>query len=341
MDLHRSGLREGPITDALPRIEDVVRRDVLASALAVTLFILRGDEFISGAAEDTTKTITNEFGTYEIPVNPQRLLLMGNRLDLEIACALGLSPIAIGRENDFRGGAVDYVAPWVPFDPSAVESVFDLSSPDVEMVLALNPDMIFAAKRRLEPDWIDFATLSAVAPVIPTDMLPWREDLQQVAGWLGRQDRLDQAFREFGDLQEAITVRHGGSIARARVVIGNFEAPNTLWLVEPEAIGVPARDALTALGGQQHPLDLGPSEFAGWSSISMENLRLIEDADAILIWAADEDQRAELLAHPLWKMLPAVEDGRAIVSTNNLGYGSIYTIMECMRLWDEVYALLE
>lgn len=335
----RSPLFDPPQITNLPRIEDVVRRDFLSSALAVTLFIFRGDEGVKAA--EGTRTITNEYGTYEAPTDPKRLLLMGNRYDLETACALDLSPIAMGREYSFQGGSADYVAPWVTFDPSGVEMVFDLASPDVEALLRLNPDLIFAVEHWLEPDWIGYETLSAVAPVIPTSLLPWREDLQQVARWLGREDRLSATFQDYETLRTSIKGRHAERIQNANVVFGSFEAPNTIWLVDSEAADVPAMDAFAELGGHQLPLSLGGSVFTGWSSISLENLRLIEDADAMLIWAPDEFQRAELLANPLWSLLSTVRDGRAVVSTNNVGEGSIYTVMECLRLWDEVYALLE
>jgi|EndMetStandDraft_8_1072994.scaffolds.fasta_scaffold425273_2 hypothetical protein len=38
--------------------------------------------------------------------------------------------------------------------------------------------------------------------------------------------------------------------------------------------------------------------------------------------------------------LPQVQAGRATLAPNNVGSGSVYTIMETLRLWDQVYGTL-
>jgi ABC-type Fe3+-hydroxamate transport system substrate-binding protein len=79
----------------------------------------------------------------------------------------------------------------------------------------------------------------------------------------------------------------------------------------------------------------------GWAAISPENLGMMSEADALLFWGPTPDVFEQFHAStPLWDRLPAVEGGRAVVSENNVGDGSVYTVMETLRLWDRVYATL-
>ena len=82
-------------------------------------------------------------------------------------------------------------------------------------------------------------------------------------------------------------------------------------------------------------------EFEGWMELSPENLGLIGESDAILFWAPTR----EILevygsTSPLWDRLPPGAAARAVLAPNNVGSGSVYTIMETLRLWDQVYGTL-
>src|SRR5262249_29810142 len=104
----------------------------------------------------------------------------------------------------------------------------------------------------------------------------------------------------------------------------------------------PATQALADLGGKILPLSVpyDPTLSPRQRPISLGNLRLIDPADAILVWAPGDSERAAVLADPPWPLLPAVRAGHAVVSPNNVGAGSVYTVMECLRLWDQVYSTL-
>ena len=57
-------------------------------------------------AAGATNTITTSAGTYDIPLEPQRLIAVDHRLDLEPALALGLPVIGYSLR--------DNLAAWVP-----------------------------------------------------------------------------------------------------------------------------------------------------------------------------------------------------------------------------------
>jgi iron complex transport system substrate-binding protein len=321
------------------RIEDLTRREFMSSAFATALLIAcGGDEDESPSV--ATRTITTKYGTYDIPTDPHRVVLMENRVELEAAVALDLSPIAIGKFFSFTGGSHEYVAPWVPFSVDD-QQFFESFEVDIEAMLAMRPDLIISGSFWLDqtdPPTRSYQALSAIAPVIPIDAdLPWRDALQQVAGWLGRDGQLAETVREFDLLRDDIRQRQAKVIQTARIAYGSYES-QTLFLRTPEDLG-PASLALAELGGQRLPLPAEPGT-GGSLEISMENLRLLEDADAILIWAPDAAQRDEFLSNPLWPLLPAVQAGRGVVAPQNVGSGFLYTVMECMRLWDQVYSTL-
>lgn len=50
--------------------------------------------------------------------------------------------------------------------------------------------------------------------------------------------------------------------------------------------------------------------------------------------------RQKLLNSPLWPLLDVVKNDRVVITPNVLGTGSVYTRMECLRLWDQVYSKL-
>ena len=281
--------------------------------------------------------MTHDFGKVSVPPDPRRALVGGNRFDLETVVALGLRPIAMGREFSFTGGESEHVAPWVPFDADGVE-VFEADLADAEKIATYRPDLIITRGGDLEPDSpTSFAPLSKVAGVLPTDQKPWREDLEQIGGWLGRMDRLAESFAEYDELITEIKAKHTSSLTSAKVAFGSIEDPG-LWLANLKASS-PAASSLTGLGGTPMPFEEG-KDFPGWLSLSLENLPMLADADALLFWAPDQANIDALEKNPLWQRIPAVRAGRVVLTTNNIGHGSIYTVMETARIWDEVYTTL-
>lgn len=314
----------------------VSRRTFIAtSGAALAASALARPAFAQGA----TRNITTSYGTYDIPAEPRRVVLMGNRVDLEIALALGIRPVAMGREYSFENSHHPDVAPWVPFDPTGVE-MFDPSTATAEQILAYDPDLVI--QRGYTAEWYPerFAALSKLVPHIPTDTRPWREDMTQVSQWLGRDTQLAAIFAEHDALRDGIKAKYGTLIAGKKMAYGSVEPP-VVWLAGQDSTA-PAAQSLKDLGGIDMPFPAIAQPDGGWAQISPENLGLIgEGADAILLWAPTRDVLDKFVEqNPLWPRLPQVESGRALLAPNNVGNGMVYTIMETLRLWDQVYATL-
>ena len=244
----------------------------------------------------------------------------------------------MGIEYTFPGSHDPNVAPWVPFDPAGIET-FSMEA-SAEQILSFDPDLVIL--RGYTSEWYPdrFAALSAVVPHVPTNMLPWRQDLERVAAWLGREDALARTFADYDAARDAVKARHAALIPTARMAFGSVEPP-VVWLVTTDATA-PAAETLKDLGGVAMAVPAGTSVEGGWYQISPENLGVIgQNADAVLLWAPTRDVLDSFVAgNPLWPRLPQVEAGRALLSPNNVGNGSVYTMMETIRLWDEVYASL-
>jgi iron complex transport system substrate-binding protein len=290
-------------------------------------------------AQSAVKSITTSFGTYDVPLEPQRVVLLGNRMDLEIAVALGLKPVAMGVEYTFINSHAETVAPWVPFDPEGVET-FSAGDATAEQILSYDPDLILI--RQVSAGWNQPRTdaLMRVAPFIPTGALPWREELAVIGGWLGRKDQAVAAAAEFDALRDDIKARHAAKLATAEMAFGSIEPPQ-VW-VNDLTSNSPAAQGLVELGGKAFVLPPDVAAYdGGWAAISPENLGLLDGADGLLYWGPTPEVFAEFHAStPLWDRLPAVQAGAAVISENNVGNGSLYTVTETLRLWDKLYDAL-
>ncbi len=293
-------------------------------------------------AQGATRQVTTLFGTYDIPVDPQRIVLMGNRQDLETLLALDLPrPVAMGYEYAFSGSHHPHVAPWVPFDPADDVAIFDWQAVTAEQVLAYEPDLILTRFQEREWQADRFGALSRVAPILPTGELPWRADLEKIAAWTDRTEALGKVFAAHDVQRDAIRSKYAGAIGTAKIAFGSVEPP-VVWLANLAA-DIPAAQSLADLGGQlmDWPAEFISKEFPEWLEVSPENLGILSDADVLLFWAPTRDILDSFVAqNPLWSRLPQVEAGHAILAPNNVGGGSGYTIMETLRLWEQVYATL-
>jgi ABC-type Fe3+-hydroxamate transport system substrate-binding protein len=313
------------------------RRQFVSGGAALTAALMSG---VAARAQDAGKrTVTNFLGTYDIPSEPKRIVLLGNRGDLETALALKLNVVAIGREFAFTGSQSDAVAPWVPFDAAGIE-VFDAFEASAEQVLSHEPDLIISRKFAIGYNQARSDALMKLVPIIPTATLRWREDLQQIAEWLGRTDALGTILAEHDSLLDGIKARHAGKLASATVAFGSI-SPEEAYLSSLDS-NAPAAMSLTDLGGRAFalPADVALPD-AGWTTISPENVGALAPADALFFWEPVPGNLDQLRSiTPLWDRLPQLANGRAVTFGNNINDGSIYTIMQTLRLWDQVYGTL-
>jgi iron complex transport system substrate-binding protein len=274
------------------------------------------------AAQSSTRTVTTSLGTYDIPANPQRVVAIDSRLDLQPALALGL-PV-IGYAHSVPGA-------WVPV---AADAQFFGSIVNVEQVLAAEPDLIICADYDADSEYWPLNKMRQIAPVLPTKGdQSWKQSLKDLAGFLGMEGAGDGAIAEYEALVAEVKARHGDKLAN-----------KTVMSLQPDAGGLWPMNGSTMLHTQVLA-DLGaktvpPAETQKYEAekVTSESfLDVLGKVDGLLLATTGTDEIAVLDKEPLWQRLPAVAAGAVVASNGNVNYGSIYSARHLVTLFDELY----
>jgi iron complex transport system substrate-binding protein len=331
----------GPVHDPqrTPVLAAATRRQFLGMVAAAGFLAAcgsDGDDDGDGAAADTAPAgrieVTNQFGTFEVPREPQRVIGWEGRRDLETALALGLVPIAVG-SNAFDD---DQLAPFIDFDPEGVE-VIEQTEPNLELIASLRPDLILTRDSNIEAFLDELRPLAPLVPVTPDG--PWRTDLEGVAEALQRSDRLAEVLAVYDEKRDEIRARHAERIDSSALAIVQYLAGDRFYASSTEGFYLQA-NTLADLGGTQIPfIEEGGPDFEN-DGFSIEQVEELAAADAILLIANEPADRAELDASELWLRLPAVTAGRVVETDFRTNYGSVYAATAALDLLDQVFDTL-
>jgi iron complex transport system substrate-binding protein len=269
-----------------------------------------------------TRSVTTVLGTYDIPADPQRVVCIDSRLDLEPAVALGLNVI---------GHAYGKPEPWVPANP---DWTFVGEIPDLEQVLALDPDLIICTDvGDHDSEYWPINRLKDVAPVLPPDYThPFKQIVAELGAWTGRSNNADAVLAEYDALIADIKARRADLIAARSIAV-----------VQPWSDGTVYLQAELSLLQPQVMADLGSKTLAPVEGnvISAENFASIfGEVDAILYVNHGEGAVEQIAVDPLWTRVPAVAAGKTIAPLGNTNFGGVYTAMQIARFLDELYGLL-
>ena len=303
---------------------NLTRRQFGLATLALGATALAGP-----ARAQETRSITTSLGTYDIPLQPQRVVVVDPRLDLEPALALGLPVVAYSLS--------DHVEPWVPVPESAVF----LGAPATrETVLVQEPDLIVCTDIPGSEYWpID--QLKDIAPVLPVDYeLDWKDNLRRLGGWLDRADRAEAFLAEYEARLATARAVQGEKIAERKVAALWYEPSSgqLQFLLGTASKNVTlAGQVLDDLGGRT----IDPAPLEDYGLVSLENMGgLLADVDAILFDIGDDDtRRIALEATELWPRVPAVAAGR-VHWTDGIYYGGGYGATRLIGEWEKTYALI-
>lgn len=308
----------------IAQIEKLTRRRFLIGSGALALGVaLAGCEAVdeTGAlVSGATRTVEHAFGTTEVPVDPQRIAVVGRRGVLAVVLDLGFEPIAA------LDGSFVYGQPFHPLITDRAEEIGiepigrTDAGPNLEQVVALNPDLIIGAS-------VDFEQIaSQLAQIAPTvgvefDFVDPAANVQTVAEVLGVGDEATDRLEEFW--------------AEVDTVAANLPDPGTISLVLPSLevmriyrgnsfVGQLVKD----LGGQIVPTEkaLPPDpEERFYNIVSLEQVDLLS-GDRLIFYVnlAEEAQAAyrEFLAQPLVQRLPAVQAGQVLAIDIQLVFGA-------------------
>lgn len=286
---------------------------------------------LSGQAygQQATRTVTTSLGTYDIPANPQRVIAIDSRSNLEPAVALGLKLIGYSHSP---------VRPWVPLDPSVPMLG---APPNIEEILALEPDLIICPTTDPDSEWWPLNKLKAVAPILPTDYLAtWQDNLANLAAWLDLPVVGAETIGQYNGLVADIKARHATAIATRKVAAVQLDANKNA--VHVRTLGtsygqVMPGQVLAEIGGLAVPADiLSESGEVGIEQVGA----LLGDVEGLLILDFENGAVEAFAENPLWNRLPAVAAGHTHILKGNSTFGSLYTALYLAGGWDEVYKTL-
>ena len=252
------------------------------------------------AAPAVARQVTDSMGVVEVPDDPQRVVVLTNE-GTEAVLALGLVPV--GATNSWVGD------PWWPHIAEAMagaEPVGTESAVNLELVAALEPDLILANKQRHEEI---HPQLTAIAPTVMSLELrgDWKENFRLYADALGRADKGEEVIAEYDAAVADLQARLGDS-ANEKVSVIRF-VPGQIRIYQLDSFsGVLLKDV-----GFDRPANQNVEDFAirtGKESIPDM------DGDRIFFFTYETGNgegaalETEVLGDPLWQSLSAVQAGR-------------------------------
>ncbi|RGE19776.1 iron-siderophore ABC transporter substrate-binding protein [Leucobacter sp. wl10] len=263
------------------------------------------------SAESATRTVQTVFGDKEVPVDPQRIVIVRTNA-LDTALALGIEPVG----TTYWGGGSGlpgYLAAEAPKDMALIGTD---DEPDFEAIAALKPDLIIgdeSIENNLE-------TFESIAPVAAYDSLnaegrsDWREHLAAIAGFTGREDKANTVIASFDEMVadlDADIANKGQTVIPLRV------RADQVRHYLPESLV--SAGVLQGLRSIKLPGPIVASENDEWSVIPAEQLSVL-DADTIIAFIDSTEAYESLQQQSLWRALPAVQNDKVCVSENQAAW---------------------
>jgi len=238
-----------------------------------------------------TRTVEHGMGETKVPETPQRIVTVES-FTTESLLAIDLFPM----------GTVTPPPPYLEKQLQEIESIGS-PRPDLERVLALQPDLILGTTYRQEI----YDQASQIAPTVLFELetsADWKEVFASVGKAVNRSEAVEQVMQDYRDRLESFKEKMGNprdlEVSVVRVYPDRFELylPNTFpgTILEDAGLSRPASQQ-----GNQ-PIE----------SISKEQLQLA-DGDVIFVWTYGEDSETvmkKLQSDPLWSKLDAVQQGK-------------------------------
>jgi len=252
----------------------------------------------AGQAAKETRIVKDEFGEVTIPAHPQRVA--GIYVE-DYLKALGVTPIVQWYHPSW--GKQDYLQLDAP--------LFDTTG-SIEALLAQAPDLIIV------DGGVDKAKYEQYSKVAPTYRLPEsvlqnsEEMLKTIADVLGIPEQASSTLAAYEakvkDAKEKLQ-RSVGKQTVAVIRVNTGDKTIALFGVKNRYIG----EIYSKFGLEPHPLVKNMEEF---QQILSEEAFASLDADHIIVlpssgtWDSAENQEAfKLLDSPLWKTVPAFQNG--------------------------------
>jgi len=265
-------------------------RMLAAALLAATAF----------AAPVAAREITHAMGVTDVPDNPQRIVVLTNE-GTEALLAVGITPV--GAVKSFLGN------PWyehIAADMADVTVVGEESAVNLEMLVALEPDLIIGNKQRQEAI---YEQLSAIAPTVISERLrgDWKINMALYTDAAGKGEEGKAALAAFDARVAALHDALGASLDD-EISIARFLSGQTRIYFKDSFSGLILEEI-----GFHRPATQDRPEFA--EPITRERIPEFE-GDRLFYFTYEtgngeaNTQAEDWLADPLWQNLNVVKAGK-------------------------------
>jgi iron complex transport system substrate-binding protein len=278
-------------------------------------------------ATGATRTITHALGESTIPVNPQRIAVVGYN-EVEELVALGITPIAA-------------LYPPPEYLPDAAQQIpligNDAGQPNLEKLLALKPDLILGVEWAMTDIYDELSQIAPSVAVPRPTFAAWKEALRFTADVVNRSAEA-----------EALLVQYDARVAEVRAAIGPEKLAETevtafrpytdgsgflIWIDRSFCDGIMAEVGIRRPEAQRAEL---PADAERIDDLSLEKIPLL-DVDVIFLALPESgvfkrganegliEWITTIETSPLWAQLRAVQNGQVFkVDTSVWNEGSIF-----------------
>ena len=297
----------------------------------------------AAAADAFPLTVDTPYGEVTLDEPPTEIVAVS--LDaVEALLALGVTPIAA--PDLFQ------VGPWVDAAAGGDTAFFtpriDQSDATLEHLLSLDPDLIVGSRFFITEENHD--DLAGIAPTIAfgdeagdTTAGSWEELTRMLGDVVGRPDEAARVVTEMLDAIEVVAAEHPGVAGRTVAFAAASSAEEITAADSTEHSGL---RFLEALGLEVADLGGAGDEFGGGrTTLSLENLDLVDRADLLVLGSFSPELRAGLEESPLYASLQVVQEDRVValdeVETTALNTPTALNIPVLLALLDPVLDRVE
>ncbi|MGW7052139.1 ABC transporter substrate-binding protein [Streptomyces sp. NPDC054887] len=304
----------------------------VSAALALTACGSGSGDADNAPAGAKTHTVETAMGDVEVPESPKRVVVL-DTAELDSAITLGVKPVGAthtGTESRFLK--------YLPEDKVAgIKDVGEMTSPNLEAVAALKPDLILTSKVRHAALYDE---LKALAPTVMTENTgyPWKENFQVHADALGKKAEAKRIVADYTADAREVTDAIGGKDEAAKTKV------NVVRFIEGADIRIYGRQnyiaTVLADVGLGRPAIADRAEDGFSYDVSPEKINLAgEDADVVFHSTYGDPKKAKAtrtLGSGLWKNMPAAKAGKVFAVDDELwiqgiGYTAATRILDELR----------
>ena len=288
----------------------------------------------TGSAEDNsskgnTITVTDVRGNVEIPADPQRIVDLSGSSD--ILSILGYDVIGTANSDGY-----DYTKlPSYLEDTLAGAEILGYSmqdTMDIEAVMNLNPDLIVIST--VQEKMYDQLSEIATTVMIQLEALNWKDDVRNLAKVFGKEDVAEAWLTNYETKAKEAGDKIKAEYGEDTTYLSILEGQGSFYVFDGAGFG----DVLYNDMQLAKPAGMPEQSDMQLPVVNYEGLATIK-ADYIFTMAKEE-QVAQIENNSIWKSLPAVKEGHAIMLGASPYFNQGYSCIGREKLVDEIGDML-